>query len=153
MGLRVVGALVVIMLLLFCGFVYLLFESSEPAAYALLPPIHPDSTITGRWRSGGTDSQWDRRTYATSATPHMVIDYYRQHFDAADYSVRADQHYFSRCDRSAFARMIARWINEGRYPFYTANNVPLPCVSITIDTKKQQPAGTLYSLDIEWPSL
>jgi hypothetical protein len=151
-GIRLVATLLTIVVLLFCGFMHLLFESSEHAAYALMPPLYPGSTLAGRWRSGGTDSQWDRRTYTTTVTPQMLIDYYRERFSTATYSTQGSSHSFSICDRSPLARMVARWINEGRYSFYTANTVPLPCVSVKIDTKNQRPTGTTYSLDIEWPS-
>jgi hypothetical protein len=153
-GVRVATVLLIVMLLLFCGFIYLIGQSSADAAYALMPPLYPGSTLAGQWSSGGTDSQWDRRTYTTTTTTaQMLIDYYRQHFSGATYStIQGSYHSFSKCDRSPLARMVARWINEGRYPFYTADNVPLPCVYIAIDTKNQNPTGTSYTLDIEWPS-
>ena len=151
-AIRVAAILLIVLLVFFCGFMYLFFESSAHAAYALMPPLYPGSTLAGQWRSGGTVTQWDRRTYTTTVTAQMLIDYYREHFSEATYSILGSYHSFSKCDRSPLAGMVARWINEGHYPFFTADNVPLPCVSIAIDTKNQSSTGTPYALDIEWPS-
>jgi hypothetical protein len=106
-GMRVAAILLTLVVCLFCGFMYLFFESSRPAAYALMPPLYPGSTLTGQWRSGGTDSEWDRRTYTTTATASSLIEYYRQHFPAATYAVQGTLNSFSNCDKSPLARTVA----------------------------------------------
>ena len=101
-----------------CLFGYMIAFSSEQAAYALVPPIYPQSRLQGKWVSGGTDSQWDRRTYASTASPEAIITYYHTHFPGATYRFEHNTyHIWYKCDHSWIATAVARWINEGKYPF------------------------------------
>jgi hypothetical protein len=88
----------------------------------------------------------------TTASPDVIAAYFQTHFRDANYSFEHGVYSFSKCDRSPLAKAVARWLNEGRYPHYTADNVPLPCVLIYIDTDDATSTGTPYQLWIEWPS-
>jgi hypothetical protein len=129
--------------------------ASARMAYALMPPEYPASQLKGQWQSGGPDAMWDRRTYYSADSVDNVLAYYEKHlpgftiFETPQHGV---EYINGKCDESWSARYVARLINEGHYPDYTADNVPLPCVSVSIYQATGNSHETQYEIWLDWPA-
>jgi hypothetical protein len=128
--------------------------TSEVMAYALKPPDYPGSAMIGQWRSGGPDAMWDRRTYRVADSMDNVVGFYEAHLPGFN-SIESESgisYGNYKCDKSWLSRVVARLINEGHYPEYTADNVPLPCVSVSIYPAPGNLQETQYEIWLEWPA-
>ena len=132
------------------------FLSSEAImhqmALALLPAEYPNSEVVAVNNSGGTDSLWLRKTYRTTESIDAVLAFFEGQMSGFKEKEQPRRYLNSRCNESWLSRLVARSINEGRYPWYTADNVPLPCVSVSIYELTDHPGETYYEIWADWPA-
>ena len=152
---RVAPMLAVLVLCLpICGFLSM-GPMTQWMARRLAPEPYPGSLLTDEWLGGGPTTQWFRRTYQAEAPLTEVVGYMEarmpgfQLVDSQLSEVGAHQNYV--CDRSRLARWLASAMNEGHYPWYTADSVPLPCVSVTIYSATDS-SLVEYQIWIDWPA-
>ncbi len=146
--------LIAVPCVLFGAFVFAQSASAQ-MAYALIPPEYPASQLKDRWQSGGPTTMWDRQTYRAMDSVDEVLVFYQKHFPGftqAEIGIYGVGYFSEKCDESWLSRQIARLVNEGRYPWHTADNVPLPCVRISIYPAPDDSEETQYEIWLEWPA-
>jgi hypothetical protein len=155
---RITTAVVALITLAIVGLLVsfvLIQGASAQMANALRPPEYPESQLITQWQSGGSDTMWDRRTYQTPDSLEEVLEFYEKHipgFTQAESTTDNPMYVNGKCDESQLARSVARLINEGHYPWYTADNVPLPCMSISTYQASDSQLGTLFEIWVTWPA-
>ena len=94
---------------------------------------------------------WDRATWQINESPVTVRAYMEQYLPPAE-ERSPGRWYSGLCDESALARWVSNQINGDRYPWYTEDNVPLPCVSVVVKTEPNAAGLTEYDIWAEWPA-
>ena len=138
-------------LLTMCGFLALL-SSGELLAQAIAPPEYPDSDLISQWRSGGSTSMWDKRTYHTNDDVDSVLYFYENHmpgFREFLYPEDAEIAYGNRvCNESILANILG---STSKYEF--DDDPFLPCVSVRlIPDSEERESGTQIKVSFEWPA-
>lgn len=79
-------------------------------AHALEPPVYPNSQMTYSWESGSSDKDWDRRYYHTTDEVGQVIAFYDRELPEFEKSVSEGTISYQKCDESALAKRLARFM-------------------------------------------
>lgn len=128
--------------------------AGERLARAVAPPDYPRSELIERRDSGGGDIKWDRRTYRTTDDMDTVLDYYESYmpgFIQSEHREAPAVYTNTRCNDGALASLVTAVINGAPRRLHD-ENLPSPCVSVTIFPDPNIPAGTRIWLWLDWPA-
>jgi hypothetical protein len=147
---RVIGCLIALVTLPVClcfawfGLVML----SEPVARSMAPPVYPNSALLGIENRSGLDGFSEYATYRTTDNPQTVRAWYKQEFPGlklSEESTGGVHWYWWESNQNSLLLHLIALVNCGDWRL-------IPSAYLTIRPDRDNPALTVISIDISWPS-
>lgn len=127
---------------------------SEFSAHSLAPPEYPNSKLLDKWKSGGSDSGWDRRTYQTSDSVGEVLSFMEKQmpgFTSIDDPTRGVVYQNYASNTNWLAQRAAKAACTSLYCI-EKSALTYPSASVSFYSDPDNPTNTLIEVWISWPT-